>query len=359
MGRAVKIIVGLAVLLVAVVVGGIFFIKSLDFNDYKDVLAEQVKEFTGRDLTIAGDLNVEISLNPSIAVEGVSFANAAWGSRPEMVKLGRLATEVELIPLLFGDVRVKRLVLVGLDVLIETDKSGKGNWEITPPSAEEKKEAEKDTGEGGLLPVVQKVLMEDVKLVYRDGVAGTVTTVVLESLEVTADSASSPLQVTVRGQYNGLAYGASGQLGAITTLMEGGKPFPVSLVVEALGAKVGIDGSIAKPREAKGLDLKISLQGADLTKTVEAAKAVVPALKDITVPPIGPFKILLGIKGSAEKMAVSGLDVSVGQAGQILITASGGIGDAIALTGLDVTVVVKGPDLVATVKMVQPLVPAL
>jgi len=121
MKRLTTILGIIAVLAVALVVAGVAILKSLDFNDYRALIAENVKEATGRDLVIEGNLDLQISLTPSVAVDGVKFANAAWGSSPEMMTMESFAAEVELIPLLSGDVQVKRIVLQGVDVLLETD----------------------------------------------------------------------------------------------------------------------------------------------------------------------------------------------------------------------------------------------
>ncbi len=121
MKKWIKVLSAIFVLAVAVVVAGVAILQSLDFNEYRGLIAEQVKAATGRDLTINGELNLELSLNPAVAVEGVTFANADWGSRKDMATLKKFAAEVELLPLLSGDVRVKRLVLVGLDLWAETD----------------------------------------------------------------------------------------------------------------------------------------------------------------------------------------------------------------------------------------------
>lgn len=52
------------VLFIGVLVAGIAILKSTDFNEYKDLIAEKAKEATGRDLVVTGDLNLEISLTP-------------------------------------------------------------------------------------------------------------------------------------------------------------------------------------------------------------------------------------------------------------------------------------------------------
>ncbi|MBT3306605.1 MAG: AsmA family protein, partial [Alphaproteobacteria bacterium] len=116
MSKGIKILSILVILAVGGVVAGVAILKSLDFNEYRGLIAEQVKAATGRDLTISGPLNLEISLSPAVAVEGVTFANASWGTAKEMANLKRLAAEVELLPLLSGDIRIKRVVLEGLDL---------------------------------------------------------------------------------------------------------------------------------------------------------------------------------------------------------------------------------------------------
>ena len=57
---------------IGVLVFGVAILKSTDFNEYKDLISEKAKEATGRDLVIAGDLNLEISFTPKIVVEGIA-----------------------------------------------------------------------------------------------------------------------------------------------------------------------------------------------------------------------------------------------------------------------------------------------
>ena len=292
MKRALKILSVVFVLIIAVVVAGVAILMSQDFNEYKGLIAEQAKEATGRDLTIAGDLNLNISMSPSLSVQGVTFANAGWGSRQEMAKLEKLEAEVALMPLLSGGVEVKRLVLSGLDVILETDKSGKGNWVFGDDAAKvatPDKAGEKGDGEGGgTLPVVHFVRIENVKIAYKDGVTGESHKAEVKSLEVSADSADSPLKLNLAAAYNGIDLTSSGQLGSISALL-GGKPLPVELTAKTLGLDIGVDGSIAKPQEAKGLNLGLSIKTANLADTVKAAAVAVPALKDAGPVPAVPF----------------------------------------------------------------------
>ena len=277
-----KVLSGVAVLAVAVVVAGVAILKSLDFNEYRGLIAEQAKAATGRDLTIKGELSLELSLNPAIAVEGVTFANAPWGTRPEMVKLKRLSAEVELLPLLTGDIRLKRLVLVGLDLLAETDAKGRGNWELGAP---EKKTAPKKAEEtpSGPLPVVEWVRIEDLKLTYRDGRSGAKTRVGLQNLDVRSGGLDDPMTIGVSGDFNGQAFQADGKVGSLNTLLKGGKPFQVSLKMTAPGVSIDAQGSIAKPLEARGLSLNLAVEGKNLGPLEKAA--------GIDLPKIPSFKL--------------------------------------------------------------------
>ncbi|MBT5659425.1 MAG: AsmA family protein, partial [Rhodospirillaceae bacterium] len=117
----------LGVLVVAAIIGGYFFLQSIDFGQYRGLIEEQAKAATGRDLKIAGQFELDLlTLEPALTVDDVTLANAPWGSRPEMLSIKSLELEVALIPLLSGNVVVKRLVLVAPDILLETNKKGEG-----------------------------------------------------------------------------------------------------------------------------------------------------------------------------------------------------------------------------------------
>ena len=72
-------------LIVAIVVA----VGTTEINQYKPLIAQKIKEATGRDIRIEGDLDLTGSLSPTVVVEGVSFANAPCGLRPQMVTVKR------------------------------------------------------------------------------------------------------------------------------------------------------------------------------------------------------------------------------------------------------------------------------
>ena len=143
------------------------FLSTLNFDDLTALLQREVKAATGRDLVVAGPVDLQISLTPSIDLQDLRFANASWGSRPEMVTLRRLELEVDLMALLGGDIVVNRLVLVQPDILIETDAEGTGNWEFGSASAPSENDAPADSG-GRDLPDIQDFAILGGRLTVAD-----------------------------------------------------------------------------------------------------------------------------------------------------------------------------------------------
>ena len=137
--------VAVVILLVAAAV----ILSTLDFNEYKQQIADEAKKVTGRDLAIEGDLRLNVfTLNPGLAVDGVRFANAPWGSKPDMATIKRFEVKVSLLPLLSGTLNVDSVVLSGADILLERNKAGKGNYEFGP--AKKAEQAKKDgAGDAG------------------------------------------------------------------------------------------------------------------------------------------------------------------------------------------------------------------
>ena len=252
------ILTGLVALVAAVAVAAVAILSTMELEDLRGVIEAQAEDATGRELKVAGAIDLEISLTPAITVEDVSFANAAWGSRAEMVSVRRFELEVALLPLLSGDIRVKRLIVVEPDVLLETDKKGRGNWDLEAFAEETEKKAEEAAEEAGKAAdwlSFDKVVIRDAVLTYRDGRTGEETRLHLARLEGRAASASAPLEVMIEGAYNDAPFKADGVLGSLDRLLGDG-PFPVKLNAEAGGAALGIDGRIAQPMTGEGIDLR-------------------------------------------------------------------------------------------------------
>lgn len=274
--RILKWVVAIVVLLVA---GAVIAVLTVDVNRFKPQIVAAVESATGRKLDIAQDM--KLSLWPlGIGVKQVSFANASWGSRPQMATIGEFTAQVDLMALIGGQVKVDSLVLNDVDLLLEKDRQGRANWDFAgqqPAQQPPQPQPAQPSGGSTVIPAVQNVSLKNVRLAYRDAQTGSQNNVVLSELTV-KQASGGLLAVKMAADVDGKAITADGTLGSLDDLMSGSRPWPVKMTVTLPGAKASVDGSIAQPMQAKGIALKVNVDAPDLSKVAALAGASAPAV---------------------------------------------------------------------------------
>jgi AsmA protein len=171
----------LGLFLVALVVVALTF----DPNDYKQALADKVRDATGRELTIHGDL--ELDLFPWLAVRTgtVELGNREGFGPAPFARVGGLEVRVKLLPLLMKRVEIGTVALRGLGIELARDAEGRDNWsDLTGREAPTPSDAPR--GSSGLEIQVDGVRIEDAALVFTDAQASRQYRI--EKLNVTTES---------------------------------------------------------------------------------------------------------------------------------------------------------------------------
>src|SRR5215470_8346674 len=157
---------GLVALLVIVLLAVRAFVNP---NDYKDRIARAVKNSTGRELALPGD--IRLSVFPWIALE---LGPASLGNPPgfgeEPFAAGKhAALRVRLLPLLRKQLEIGRVEIDGLDLRLRKNASGRGNWQS---SAESGPTPQSSGGAGAAaLRDLAGVVVTDSRVSYQDMVA--------------------------------------------------------------------------------------------------------------------------------------------------------------------------------------------
>jgi uncharacterized protein involved in outer membrane biogenesis len=325
----------LAVLIAAVVIA----VLTVDVNRFKPEIVAAVENATGRKLEIAQDM--KLSLWPlGVSVKQVSFANVAWGSRPQMATVGEFTAQIDLLALIGQQIKVDRLVLADVDLLLEKNRQGQANWEFqpaqtaAPATAPAQKTPEpKASGTSGL-PVISDVSLKNVKLAYRDAQSGASNDVNLSELSV-KQGAGGLLATRLAAVVDGNEIKAEGTLGSLDDLMTQARPWPVKMAITVPGAKANIDGSIAQPMQAKGLALKIATDIPDLAAVASRFGAAAPAV---------PVRLQADLKDTGpQRYSLSGITAKLGDSdlagsGEINLTgAKPAVKFDLASKSLDVT----------------------
>jgi len=264
-----KWVLGIAAIAVLSSIFAVYAILSnIDFNRLKPLLTQVVKQETGRDLVINGAIDLKLGLRPSLVMDDILLQNAPWASMPEMVKIKRLEAKISVMPLLKRDIRITRLVLIEPDILLETDKSRRWNFEFEKPEAPDLKDR---PPESFSLPKMafHHVQVTKGRVSYRDGATGELYSLSIERFTVISEGIDSPVALTFNGSYKDKPLELRGTVGSLFLLKEPGKGYPVDLTVKALGTELKVEGTIQDALKLKGLALKTS---AEVQSTSEITK---------------------------------------------------------------------------------------
>jgi len=297
-------------------------LNSVDLNQHKDSIAEQISEGLGRRLSLNGTLELNISSTSSIVLTDMVMANAAWASEPEMLTIQRVEAEIELLALLFGDIRIPRFHLQGVKTLVETDTNGLSNWALAEPLDKElDTEEANDTGEYKL-PWIGDLFISDVEIIFHNGQTGKSVMAKLDHARVSAADKGSLTVIDIVGQVNNNPVEIRGAYALPTSLTEGKTEVPVEVHAKVLDFKVDATGTITGTAEAPAIDLMIQANAANLKKLRQVFGADVPT--------IGKIKLNAHLSNQNSKLQLSKLQARLGKArieGRLVLDTSAAIPD--------------------------------
>lgn len=274
-----KWFLGICVVLIIASMAAVYvFLATYDYNKLKPHIARMVKDATGRELNLAGELDLAIGFSPALMVTDIALANASWGSQPQMITVEKLEAQVWLLPLLKRDVEVKNISLTGVDMLLETDPTGKGNWDFITKSR-------KGKGVEGFTSEkidIDNIRIKNLRLAYRQGKEGSTRIYTLASLEVARSGSEDELSLGLKADYNSQPIALSGKIGQIHNLFAHQR-FPLNLSGTFSNATVKIVGVIDDMPNLAGIDLKLKGSGNDLLSVESIISAKLPATDKFTL----------------------------------------------------------------------------
>ncbi|HIL93179.1 MAG TPA: AsmA family protein [Cycloclasticus sp.] len=139
MGKLIKILVGLVLM---IVVAAIALPMVIDPNDYREEIQAAVKDKTGRDLAINGDLSLSVFPWIGVGINDVSLSNAKGFKAEYFAEIKEANVKVKLLPLLSQQVEVSTVVLKGMSLNLAKNKAGRSNWDdMVQPSDKDSEQA--------------------------------------------------------------------------------------------------------------------------------------------------------------------------------------------------------------------------
>ncbi|MDX1433897.1 MAG: AsmA family protein, partial [Gammaproteobacteria bacterium] len=253
---------------------GLFVILAIaapllvDPNDYKETVVEAVKDRTGRDLRIPG--NIELTVFPWIGVElgEAELSNAEGFTEPVFARTEKVNVRVKLLPLLSRRLEMDTVTIHGLTLNLERNARGRGNWEDLAAAGEAKsapaKPSDGGAGTGGAPD------------------AGAIGALAIGGLDV-RDATLTWRDTTKNQRYE--LHNLSLQTGAI----EEGEPVDLDMSVDVSVGEPRIDGHVsmagkvlADPRAGTTRIEGLSIDGDFTGESLPGGKAEVSLAADVS-----------------------------------------------------------------------------
>lgn len=300
--RSRKILITLAAIFTIVVIA----IALFDWNMLKPYVERQVTKETGREFIISGNLDVNLSLNPKISVEGLSLANADWGTGQPMLATEKLSFRINPWKLLWGEIVLPELSISQPKILLEKSLDGKRNWILK----KEEEEAE--------LPKIGRLTVDQGTLIFRDPKTETDVTARIATDSTSADARETPIDIVAEGKFTGLKFNSRIHGGEVMSLMDKNRAYPVKGNVHIGTTHAGFDGTITGLQTLSAMDLKLEVRGDDLS-------ALYP-ITGIVVFPSPPYRVSGRLQHQKTEWSLKGFTGEVGTSdlgGDILFDTGG------------------------------------
>ena len=165
--KIVKLIFGAAlVALLIVVAAATIFLLTFDANENKQSIADLVKEQTGRELVLDGDVGFSIFPQIAITLGSAQLSNAEGFTADVFAQVEKVMASVELLPLFIGNIQIDTIKLQGLQVNLETKASGKTNWDDLAISESDASKTKQAGSAEGLAISIGGIQINDAQVHY-------------------------------------------------------------------------------------------------------------------------------------------------------------------------------------------------
>ena len=245
----------------ALLLAAVLYLALADLGRHKARVEVLVSERIGRPFAIHGELSVRLVPEVSLLAERVRLGNAQWGSKPQMVEVGRFATRIGLWSLVSGPIDVRSFELSEVAVLLEKDRDGNGNWELGGAAAPEAGETSLGPKTAKVPLVIEHGKLDAVQLIYREpGKPDRVALLETMSIEI---GTNGLIALSGKGKLDEYPTTLAGELGPLHGLVAG-RDIRLTLQAAIGNLRLEAKGSIGRLEPLDGADLALKIENPDL-----------------------------------------------------------------------------------------------
>lgn len=204
MARLLKILVVIFAALVGVfAVAAVALFLFFDPNDFRDQISAGVKEQTGRDLVIEGDISLSVFPWLAVNVGHTELGNAEGFSAEQFLSFEEASLSVRLMPLIFQQqVKVGTASLDGLVVNLEVARNGRNNWDDLAGSDDAPATAADEDANAAAALDVANISVSNANVTYTDAQAGASYAISNLSFETGRIAVGTPIDMTAEFDFD-------------------------------------------------------------------------------------------------------------------------------------------------------------
>ena len=299
------LLVGVIILLVAFIAAAVIGPSFINWNDHKAEIIAAVRDATGRELAIDGDISLGILPAPALSARDVRLASLPGAVSADMLTLKALEIRLALAPLISGEFQVTSVRLIQPRLVLEVLPDGRTNWQFRSTSS---KAAAADGGakDPGLALSLDKLAVEDALIIYRDGRTGMEERFERIDLDGSAASLRGPFHFKGNATARNLPLNFELSIDGITK----GKPIGVRLKLKFAGdeATATFSGRIEALETAPRLSGQLNLSVPDVAVLRNAVQkgAEAPAILR------QPLQLKASVEASAKAVTLNEVDLMFG-----------------------------------------------
>jgi uncharacterized protein involved in outer membrane biogenesis len=242
-------LLGLMALLVATGTATYMLLDQLDLAPFA---SHRASVALGRNVSI-GSLHVTPGRWIMVELRAARLDNLPGGTRPLMAEVASVVAEIDARSLLHGPLLVRRLVVDGLDVLLERTADKTPNWKFGSNS---QAQPQGSAGRAWFPVLLDAKFAGDVT--FRTAVGAEFRTH-LDNAGLLTEGVDSPVHLVGNGKYNGVAIGVEADLAPIAALRDASKPYDTDLRFKSGQTNLQFQGAMTDPLNLDGARGKIVL----------------------------------------------------------------------------------------------------
>lgn len=278
-------------LLLAAVSGVLVFLKTLDADVYKRALERRLSSVLDREVSI-GSVSFDLALRPTFSVRDLRIANPPWASRPSFATAASGEARVDLVALWNGQVEMRGVHLEGVDLLLERNQEGEGNWAFGTPDRSTQRPA---------LPDFGTVSLTDVHIGWRQS-GGSVEQVRVDTADATI-SDDAPFRLRGQAAYRETPMQFKVEANASVQAALRGEPWRLTIGLQPEGASLTLNVRLASIESLEGVELGFEMTG----ERLDAWSRVLAR----TLPGWGPYRLSAQTRYARGSLQVEDLSLSL------------------------------------------------